>query len=200
MSYIYDAIIESNQIEDEQILSDMKAEKNPPTLKRRLHMDEECKEDKIEEECKPEDKEETLSEEFEDKEELDEEKLTEEKMIDIEQYLGPENYVESLDTKSDGKLDESLSDKTITETIDLPNRPQKGRPGSPEYDANDNRRKRVARYRKNANIDESFEITNENINDWALTRTCTQYNCSKDRLKAELLKQPYTGLERYDED
>ena len=189
MSYIYDAIIESNQIENEQILSDMKAEKNPPTLKRRLHMDEECKEDKIEEECKPE-----------DKKELDEEKLTEEKMVDIEQYLGPENYVESFNRESDEKLDESLSDKAITETIDLPNRPQKGRPGSPEYDANDNRRKRVARYRKNANIDESFEITNENINDWALTRTCTQYNCPKERLKAELLKQPYTGLERYDED
>lgn len=194
MSYIYDAIIESNQIEDEQILSDMKAEKNPPTLKRRLHMDEECKEEKLKEEKEEEVNEEELPEK------LDEEKLTEEKMVDIEQYLGPENYVESFNRESDGKLDESLSDKTITETIDLPNRPQKGRPGSPEYDANDNRRKRVARYRKNANIDESFEITNENINDWALTRTCTQYNCSKDRLKAELLKQPYTGLERYDED
>ena len=187
MSYIYDAIMESNQIEDEQILSNMKAEKNPPTLKRRLQIDEECKEDK--EECNPEDKEETLSEEYE---ELDEEKLTEEKMVDIEQYLGPENYVESFNRKSDETLSESL--------IDLPNRAQKGRPGSPEYDSNENRRKRVARYRKNANIDESFEITNENINDWALTRTCTQYNCPKDRLKAELLKQPYTGLERYDED
>ena len=71
MSYIYDAIMESNQLEDEQVLSKLKAEKNPPTLKRRLQIDEECKEDK--EECNPEDKEETLSEEYE---ELDEEKLT----------------------------------------------------------------------------------------------------------------------------
>lgn len=195
MSYIYDAIMESNQLEDEQVLSKLKAEKNPPTLKRRLQIDEECKEDK--EECNPEDKEETLSEEYE---ELDEEKLTEEKMVDIEQYLGPENYVESFNRKSDEALSESLSDKTITETIDLPNRAQKGRPGSPEYDSNENRRKRVARYRKNANIDESYNITEENINNWALTRTCTQYNCPKERLKAELLKQPYTGLERYDED
>lgn len=193
MSYIHDAIIESNQLEDEQILSNMKAEKNPPTLKRRLQTNEECKEDKL----KEEDKEETLSEEYE---ELDEEKLTEEKMVDIEQYLGPENYVESFNRESDEKLDESLSDKAITEKIDLPNRAQKGRPGSPEYDSNENRRKRVARYRKNANIDESYNITEENINNWALTRTCTQYNCPKERLKAELLKQPYTGLERYDED
>ena len=185
MSYIHDAIIESNQLEDEQILSNMKAEKNPPTLKRRLQTNEECKEDKL----KKEDKEETLSEEYE---ELDEEKLTEEKMVDIEQYLGPENYVESFNRKSNKTLSESL--------IDLPNRPQKGRPGSPEYDSNENRRKRVARYRKNANIDESYNITEENINNWALTRTCTQYNCPKERLKAELLKQPYTGLERYDED
>ena len=94
MSYIYDAIIESNQIEDEQILSNMKAEKNPPTLKRRLQIDEECKEDK--EECNPEDKEENLSEEYE---ELDEEKLTEEKMVDIEKYLGTENYVETINKK-----------------------------------------------------------------------------------------------------
>lgn len=193
MSYIHDAIIESNQLEDEQILSNMKAEKNPPTLKRRLQTNEECKEGKL----KEEDKEETLSEEYE---ELDEEKLTEEKMVDIEQYLGPENYVESFNRKSDEALSESLNDKIITEKIDLPNRAQKGRPGSPEYDSNENRRKRVARYRKNANIDESYNITEENINNWALTRTCTQYNCPKERLKAELLKQPYTGLERYDED
>lgn len=196
MSYIYDAIMESNQLEDDQVLSKLKAEKNPPTLKRRLHMDEECKEEKLKEEKEEEVKEEELPEGHE---ELDEEKLTEEKMVDIEQYLGPENYVESFNRKSDEVLGESL-DKTITETVELPNRSQKGRPGSPEYDSNDNRRKRVARYRKNANIDESYNITEENINDWALTRTCTQYNCPKERLKAELLRQPYTGLERYDED
>lgn len=178
MSYIYDAIIESNQLEDEQILSNMKAEKNPPTLKRRLQTNEECKEDK-------------LKEEQEEIENLDEEKLNEDKMVDIEQYLGPENYTESFNKNSD---------KTLTESVNLPNRPQRGRPGSPEYDSNENRRKRVARYRKNANIDESYNITEENINNWALVRTCTQYNCPKDRLKAELLKQPYTGLERYDED
>ena len=179
MSYIYDAIMESNQLEDEQVLSKLKAEKNPPTLKRRLQIDEECKEDK---------------------DECNQEKLTEEKMVDIEQYLGPENYAESFNRKSDETLSESLNDNTITEKIDLPNRAQKGRPGSPEYDSNENRRKRVARYRKNANIDESYNITEKNINNWALTRTCTQYNCPKERLKAELLKQPYTGLERYDED
>ena len=104
MSYIHDAIIESNQLEDEQILSNIKAKKNPPTLKRRLQIDEECKEDK--EECNPEDKEENLSEEYE---ELDEEKLTEEKMVDIEQYLGPENYVESFNRESDEKLDEEVA-------------------------------------------------------------------------------------------
>ena len=190
MSFIHDAIIESNRLEDEQVLVDKKAKKNPPTLKRRLHMNEEINE---------EDKEEILSDEEcvdeeckEEKEEL-EEQVIEEKLVDVEQYLEPENYVESFDIKS-------KKETTITENIELPNRPQKGRPGSPEYDSNDNRRKRVARYRKNANIDESFEITNENINDWALTRTCTQYNCPKERLRAELLKQPYTGLERYDED
>ena len=58
-------------------------------------------------------------------------------------------------------------------------------------------RKSLYNYMNELNIK---NLTEENINNWALTRTCTQYNCQKERLKAELLKQPYTGLERYDED
>lgn len=169
MSFIYDAILESNQLEDEaRVIS----KKNPPSLKRRqLIKDEEldeCSNNKMKEDEMP----------------LDESTLTEEKMVDIEQYLEPENYVESLKESCES----------------LPDRAQKGRHGSPEYDANENRRKRTARYRQLANIDEDFEITENNINDWALTRACTFENCPKDKMKAELLKQPYTGLEKYEED
>lgn len=174
MNYIYDAILESNRIEDDMYKESRK--RKTPTSKS-------IKESK--------DTEDTLKEGCKDK------KLNEDKLVDIENYLEPENYMESVEETDKDNLNESK--QKIVE-CNLPDRPTKGRPGSPEYDSNDNRKKRVARYRKNANLDENFKITESNINNWALTRTCTQMNCPKERLKAELLKQPYTGLERYDED
>ena len=181
MNFIYDAILESNRLEDDAIKERCTAK--PPKLKGI-------------QECK--DLEATLKEECEDKE-LNEDVLHEDKLVDVEDFLEPENYMESMEKEEDIR-DNLIESKQKIVECDLPNRPTKGRPGSPEYDSNENRRKRVARYRKNANLDESFNITESNINNWALTRTCTQMNCPKDRLKAELLRQPYTGLERYDED
>ena len=162
MNYIYDAILESNRIEDDMYKESRK--RKAPTSKS-------IKESK--------------------------DTLHEDKLVDIENYLEPENYMESVEETDKDNLNESK--QKIVE-CDLPDRPTKGRPGSPEYDSNDNRKKRVARYRKNANLDENFKITESNINNWALIRTCTQMNCPKERLRAELLRQPYTGLERYDED
>lgn len=127
-----------------------------------------------------------------DEEPLTEEKLDEDKLVDIEDFLTPDNYIH------ESVLKESLNG--CSNTLELPDRPQKGRPGSPEYSSNNSRKAREKRYRKFANLDESFVITEENINDWALTRTCTFENCSKDKLRAELLRQPYTGLEKYYED
>lgn len=174
MNYIYDAILESNRIEDDMYKESRK--RKTPTSKSITES---------------KDTEDTLKEGCEDK------KLNEDKLVDIENYLEPENYMESVEETDKDNLNESK--QKIVE-CNLPDRPTKGRPGSPEYDSNDNRKKRVARYRKNANLDENFKITESNINNWALTRTCTQMNCPKERLKAELLRQPYTGLERYDED
>ena len=162
MNYIYDAILESNRIEDDMYKESRK--RKAPTSKS-------IKESK--------------------------DTLHEDKLVDIENYLEPENYMESVEETDKDNLNESK--QKIVE-CELPDRPTKGRPGSPEYDSNDNRKKRVARYRKNANLDENFKITESNINNWALIRTCTQMNCPKERLRAELLRQPYTGLERYDED
>lgn len=180
MGYIYDAILESNEDERDSVKERIK---NPPTLKAR----EKHKQDKLKE-CSTKNMKKKNSKPTTD---LEESKLNEEKLVDIEQYLEPENYVESLQ--------ESVEDKKPLKT-ELPDRPRKGRPGSPEYDANHNRRNRVARYRKYANIPDDFEITPENIDERALIKTCTYENCPKDKLKAELLKQPYTGLENYEED
>ena len=111
----------------------------------------------------------------------------EEQLVDIEEYLPDEAYIQ-----------ESVQLKEETKT--LPDRYMKGRPGSPEYSANEKRREREAQYRKLANIDKDFEITADNINRWAFNRVCSDFRCDPERFKAELLKQPYTGLERYEED
>lgn len=171
MSYIFDAILESNALEDNDAKRARIDSKKPKTLKRR--------------EKKPEI---TESQEITDEvdvteEPLEEAVLTEEKMVNIEDYMDKSDYI----TES----------KQVRVIEKLADRPQKGRPGSPEYEANVNRKKREASYRKFANIPDDYEITEDNINNWALTRVCTDQNCTKEKLKAELLKQPYTGLEEY---
>lgn len=193
MGFIHDAIMESNKLEDSERFQKVK---NPPQLKGRKKpkkysacATEEIKEgivkDAIEKVGDTAEKVSKVCNTLTEEEKVENEKI-EEAMVDIEQYLDAENYTESL------HLNESR--------IELPDRPMKGRPGSPEYDANDNRRKRVAMYRKYANLDETFEITEENINKRAFDKTCTMQNCARDRLMAELLRKPYTGLERYEED
>ena len=195
MSYLRDAILESNQLEDD--VRFQKA-KNPPTLKgRRKREIKECGDapavevtegvvkdtigaigdtaEKVSKVC------DVITEETEP--------LTEEAgYVNIEDVVPKEAYVESFGTKK------------IVESIELPNRPKKGKKGSPEYDANEGRRKRVATYRKIANLEESVDITEDNIMDWAFKRACMWEGVSPERLRAELLRQPFTGLERYEED
>ena len=63
------------------------------------------------------------------------------------------------------------------------------------WEANEGRRERIAKYRKLALLDESEEITEGNIKDWALKRVCVDSGWPVERVKAELLGQKYTGLE-----
>lgn len=167
MGFLHDAIMESNDLEFETLFK--KLDLDESKLEEKV-CDESCEDDKLEEENKVDD-------------------MITEELVDIEDYLPKEAYIE-----------ESLK-KSINENVtELPDRYAKGRPGSPEYDANENRRKREAMYRKYANIDEDYEITEDNINQRAFDKTCTMQHCDGNRLKAELLKQPYTGLEKYSED
>ena len=46
--------------------------------------------------------------------------------------------------------------------------------------------KRVAEYRKLAELEEGIAVTEDNLNNWALRRVCRIYNCSEDSLKEEL--------------
>ena len=69
-----------------------------------------------------------------------------------------------------------------------------------EWDANVGRKKRVETFRKCAALDEAVEITEDIINNnkFAFDNTCLHSGKSKERLKAELLRQPWTGFEDYD--
>lgn len=46
--------------------------------------------------------------------------------------------------------------------------------------------KRIQDYRKFASLSDDEEITEDNIDDWALNRTCRVNNCDKERMKEEL--------------
>ncbi len=66
-----------------------------------------------------------------------------------------------------------------------------------EWDANEGRKQRVDRYRQLTMLNEEDEITEDNIQDWALSRVSTEKCVPAERLRAELLNQPYTGYEKY---
>lgn len=63
------------------------------------------------------------------------------------------------------------------------------------WDSNEGRRERIAKYRQLTLLDEDAEITEDNIQDWALKRVCVNSGWPIERVKAELLGQKYTGLE-----
>ena len=78
MSFIHDAIMESNKLEDESI---KELRKNTPSLKRKQFIKDE---EELDECSKAPVKEEQP---------LEESTLTEDKLVDIEDYLEPENYI-----------------------------------------------------------------------------------------------------------
>ncbi|MBR3242790.1 MAG: hypothetical protein IKF90_08850, partial [Parasporobacterium sp.] len=69
-----------------------------------------------------------------------------------------------------------------------------------KWNANVEREKRVAAYCATVGIDDDFDITEEFIdkNKYYFTSVCDKKGCDPEKLKAELLKQPYTGQEEYD--
>lgn len=105
-------------------------------------------------------------------------------MLDIDESLD-EAYED--DTISVDDLRKMISDKigSVNECVVEEKKPH--RIGTPEYDANEGRKKRVSDYRKYANIDEDFDINEDNIDDWALTKTCVMNGKEKDRVKSEIL-------------
>ena len=61
------------------------------------------------------------------------------------------------------------------------------------WDADEGRKNRIATYRRYAGVDEDFEITEANLSDYALNWTSSKCNCSKDRVKAEVLGEDWNN-------
>lgn len=70
--------------------------------------------------------------------------------------------------------------------------------GTVEYEDNEGRAKRIALYRQFANLPDDVEITENDINDFHLTRVASLCNRSKNKIRAELLGQEWLG-ENWDE-
>ena len=55
------------------------------------------------------------------------------------------------------------------------------------------RNKRINRYRKILNLGEDVDITEDNLDEWALRHTAMVEKCNYDQLRAELLGQEWNG-------
>ena len=191
MSYLRDAIMESNQLEDE--VRFQKA-KNPPELKGRKKQEiKECgnapAEDiqegivkdtigavgdvanKVSKVC------DVISEDAKPlKENAD--------FVNIEDIISDDAYTESLQKIAEEKKQADDEARRIE------------RKNNVKKFVEDRKQKRIASYRRIANLDESTEITEDNLDNRAFNWTCMWESVSPERLRADLLNQEYTASER----
>lgn len=67
--------------------------------------------------------------------------------------------------------------------------------GTAEHEANAKRLKRIEMYRDLANLGPDEAITEDNIDEWALSRLSAVSNRGVDQLMAELLGKDWSGYE-----
>ena len=56
--------------------------------------------------------------------------------------------------------------------------------------------RRIARYRKIANLKEDVDITEDNLDEWVLRHTCNLEGWNYDQARKEILGQKWTGYEK----
>lgn len=92
-----------------------------------------------------------------------------------------ENYTKNVRTVLKKKINEGCT-KMKNEDIKL----------TPEQEKLN---KRIARYRSIANLAEDVEITEDNLDEWVLRRTCNLEGWDYQRAKNEILGRKYEGYE-----
>ena len=93
-----------------------------------------------------------------------------------------ENYSKNVRTVLHKKINEGCTKKMKTEEMKL----------TPEQEKLN---KRIARYRSIANLAEDVEITEDNLDEWVLRRTCNLEGWDYQRAKNEILGRKYEGYE-----
>lgn len=120
----------------------------------------------------------------------------------FESFLEDHEHEEEDEYDDDEDFDESLNKDNSERNISVNkiaedyNEVNECKLGTNEYEANPKRKQHIEMYRKFANLNESEEITEDNINDWALQKTATYCNRHPDRIRAEILGKRYSEYER----
>lgn len=117
----------------------------------------------------------------------------EKKLADLERSreTSGKYHQDSLD-RANKNIDNLLKREDVSEDF---NECNLNKMGTNEYEANANRDKHIKMYRKFANLTEDEEITEDNINQWALDRTATFANREPERIKSEILGTRYSNYE-----
>lgn len=64
-----------------------------------------------------------------------------------------------------------------------------------KYNANEGRENRIREYKSVLGLEEDFEITEENLDDYGVRYISCHYNCPKERVRSELLGKPWSEYE-----
>lgn len=101
---------------------------------------------------------------------------------------------QETDTDDNFDIDTSTDDIEIEEGVKM-TESLEHRIGTDEYDANEGRKRRIAQYRRLAHVNEGVTLTEDMIDDWALSRTACFNNRSKDQVRAEILGERWSEFE-----
>lgn len=64
-----------------------------------------------------------------------------------------------------------------------------------KYHVNEGKENRIKRYKSLLGLEEDFEITEENLDDYGVNWIACYYNCPRNRVRSELLGQAWSENE-----
>lgn len=102
---------------------------------------------------------------------------------------------EELDDGEQVVIDDDFIDESLVENLEKNSTKKTYRIGTPQYDANEGRKKRINLYRRLANIDENVQLTEGALKKWAVDRVACFTNTPPERVKNELLGNKWSEFE-----
>ena len=102
---------------------------------------------------------------------------------------------EELDDGEQVVVDDDFIDESLVEKLEKNSAKKTHRIGTPQYDANEGRKKRIEQYRKWANVDEDTQLTENMLNEWAIKRVACFNNRPVEQIKNEILGKKWSDFE-----